>query len=229
MSHSSEQLPVKVYTNADRDKELIIDENKGRSGIYRWVHIESGKSYIGSSYIQNNGASVFSVTRSYSTLNKKDSNSQPKVPITPAALYPDAFLNKNIILKDNKNKAGVYRWVNKVNGSTYIGSSVNLNQRLRSYFSFSFITRSLVRNKSLIYSAIFKYGYSNFQLEILEYCTPENAISREQYYIGLLNPNYNLDSIAGSRLGSLHSEESRLKMSTSAKGRKHTEETKKIN
>lgn len=49
MSHSSEQLPVKVYTNADRDKELIIDENKGRSGIYRWVHIESGKSYIGSS------------------------------------------------------------------------------------------------------------------------------------------------------------------------------------
>jgi len=76
MSHSSEQLPVKVYINAckARDKELIINENKGRTGIYRWVakqHIESGKSYIGSS--------VFSVTRSYSTLNKKDSNSKPKV------------------------------------------------------------------------------------------------------------------------------------------------------
>ena len=51
------------------------------------MHIESGKSYIGSSR-------VFSVTRSYSTLNKKDSNSQPKVIITPVALYPDAFINK---------------------------------------------------------------------------------------------------------------------------------------
>jgi len=44
----------------------------------------------------------------------------------------------------------------------------------------------------------------------------------------LLKPNYNLNSIAGSRLGSIHSEESRLKMSKSAKGRKHTEETKKL-
>lgn len=50
MSYSSEQLPpVRVYTNADIDKKIIIEENKGRSGIYRWVHIESGKSYVGSS------------------------------------------------------------------------------------------------------------------------------------------------------------------------------------
>ena len=219
MSTSSEPVAVRVYLNPDKDKELIVDENKARAGIYRWVQIESGKSYIGSS-------KLFYVTRSYSTLNKKDSNSQSNAIITPAALYPDAFLNKNILLKDNKNKAGVYRWVNKVNDSSYIGSSVNLNQRLRSYFNFSFITRSLVRNKSLIYSAILKYGYSNFQLEILEYCLPENAISREQYYLDLLKPNYNINSIAGSRLGSIHSEESRLKMSNSAKGRKHTEETK---
>lgn len=73
-----------------------------------------------------------------------------------------------------------------------------------------------------------KYGYCNFQLEILEYCTKENAISREQYYIDLLKPEYNLNLIAGSRLGSVNSEESRLKMSNSAKGRKLTEETKKL-
>lgn len=80
----------------------------------------------------------------------------------------------------------------------------------------------------MIYSAILKYGYSNFQLEILEYCTKENTISREQYYIDLLNPEYNLNSTAGSRLGSIHSEESRLKMSNSAQGRKHTEEAKNL-
>lgn len=218
---TSSKVPAIIYTNPDKEKELIVNENKGRTGIYRWVHIESGKSYIGSSRF-------FSNTRPYSTLNNNDTNSQTKKSLIPAAIYPEAYINKTIILNDNKNKAGVYRWVNKINGSTYIGSSVNLNLRFRSYYNFSFISSTLAKGKSLIYSAILKYGYSNFQLEILEYCTKENTISREQYYIDLLKPEYNLNSTAGSRLGSIHTEESRLKMSNSAQGRKHTEETKNL-
>ena len=38
---------------------------------------------------------------------------------------------------------------------------------------------------SLIARALLKYGYSNFQLEILEYCKPLNCIEREQYFIDL--------------------------------------------
>lgn len=49
MSTSSKLVPVRIYINPDKEKELIVNENKGRTGIYRWVHIESGKSYIGSS------------------------------------------------------------------------------------------------------------------------------------------------------------------------------------
>lgn len=49
MSTSSKPVPVKVYLNPDKEKESIVNENKGRTGIYRWVHIESGKSYVGSS------------------------------------------------------------------------------------------------------------------------------------------------------------------------------------
>jgi hypothetical protein len=49
MSTSSKPVPCTVYLNPDKEKELIINENKGRTGIYRWVHLESGKSYIGSS------------------------------------------------------------------------------------------------------------------------------------------------------------------------------------
>lgn len=49
MSTSSKPVPCTVYLNPDKEKELIISENKGRTGIYRWVHLESGKSYIGSS------------------------------------------------------------------------------------------------------------------------------------------------------------------------------------
>ena len=35
MSISSKPVPVQVYLNPDKDKELIINENKGRTGIYR--------------------------------------------------------------------------------------------------------------------------------------------------------------------------------------------------
>lgn len=172
--------------------------------------------------------------RSYSHLAKdvsKESNSvnsSNSIRVIPTVVYPDAFLNKSIILKDNKNKVGIYRWVNKENGNTYIGSSVNLGRRLRVYYDFSFLSVRVQKSQSRIYSAILKYGYSNFQLEILEYCTKEKAVSREQYYIDLFKPEYNLNSTAGSRLGSYHSEETKRKMSKSAQGRRLTEQTKNL-
>lgn len=55
-----------------------------------------------------------------------------------------------------------------------------------------------------IYNAIIKYGYTNFKLEILEYCNPDIVLLREQYYIDLLKPEYNILSIAGSTFGYKH-------------------------
>lgn len=167
--------------------------------------------------------------RSYSYLAKEgDSLDRSNSSVIPIVVYPDAFLNKSIILKDNKNKVGIYRWVNKKNGNTYIGSSVNLGRRLKVYYDFSFLSIRVQTSKSRIYSAILKYGYSNFQLEILEYCTKEKAVSREQYYIDLFKPEYNLNPTAGSRLGSIHSEETKGIMSNTHKGHKLTEETKNL-
>lgn len=64
----------------------------------------------------------------------------------------------------------------------------------------------------MIYSSILKHGYSSFSLEILEYCDRDKAISREQYFLDLLNPEYNILKKAGSRLGSKHSLEVIAKM-----------------
>jgi hypothetical protein len=53
--------------------------------------------------------------RSYSHLAKdvpKESDSIDRSnssSVIPIVVYPDAFLNKSIILKDNKNKVGIYR------------------------------------------------------------------------------------------------------------------------
>ena len=71
-----------------------------------------------------------------------------------------------------------------------------------------------------------KYGYSNFSLEILEYCDPCSLLTRENHYIKLLKPEYNVLQIAGSRLGHKHTEESKAKIAAALLGYKHTEESK---
>lgn len=63
----------------------------------------------------------------------------------------------------------------------------------------------------VINRALLKYGYANFSLEILEYCEPSKCTEREQYYLDLLKPEYNVLPIAGSCLGYKHSEESKKK------------------
>jgi hypothetical protein len=73
--------------------------------------------------------------RPFSTLNKEIKNPSSES-LIPAVIYPYASTDKSIILKDNKNKAGIYRGVNKVNGNSYVGSSENLTDRFRKYYSF---------------------------------------------------------------------------------------------
>jgi hypothetical protein len=41
--------PVKVYKNADTEKESIFRYNKGKSGIYMWTNLLNNKRYVGSS------------------------------------------------------------------------------------------------------------------------------------------------------------------------------------
>jgi group I intron endonuclease len=63
-------------------------------------------------------------------------------------------------------------------------------------------------------------------LEILEYCDPLDVVEREQYYIDLLRPKYNILKTAGSRLGHKHWEETKDKISTAMKGKILDQETK---
>lgn len=68
-----------------------------------------------------------------------------------------------------------------------------------------------------------KHGYSKFRLDILEFCDPCDVIKREQYYINLLKPEYNILKTAGSMLGYKHTEKALAKFI----GRKHSEITRK--
>lgn len=62
---------------------------------------------------------------------------------------------------------------------------------------------------SIIYKAIFKYGHDNFNLKILEYCSINDLIVREQYYLDNIKPVYNILNNAGSSRGYRHTEASK--------------------
>jgi len=118
---------------------------------------------------------------------------QPELDIilSPSKVYSNPDSQKKQITKDNKDKIGVYRWTNLVNGKSYVGSSVNLAWRLSKYYSDGYLKTKLNSGQSAIYRAILKYGHSKFKLEILEYCESPCATFWEQYYLELLRPEYN--------------------------------------
>jgi excinuclease UvrABC nuclease subunit len=78
--------------------------------------------------------------------------------------YYNANKLKDIILKENKNKCGIYRWNNIVTGKSYIGSAKCLRTRFFKYYSIISLNYSLKRGTSAIYSALLKHGYEKFKL-----------------------------------------------------------------
>ena len=84
--------------------------------------------------------------------------------------------------------------------------------------------------------ALFKDGYSNFELTILEYCEVAELLIREKHYWGIFNPEYNIAKEPGAPMsGRKHSEETKQILSDANKGenhqmygKNHTEETKLI-
>ena len=150
-------------------------------------------------------------------------------------VYTSADTQKTDILKDNIDKSGIYLWENKNNKRFYIGSSINLKRRLNSYYNLKSLAKEPTR---YINNAILKEGHSAFILYILEYCSKEILLQREQHYFDLLKPSYNICPIAGSTLGLLHNEDTKNKISINKLGTNlgednhfynkiHTDEAKK--
>ena len=123
--------------------------------------------------------------------------------LNPVKVYENANISKFDIISYNKNKSGVYRWVNLLTGKSYIGCSVNLRNRFYDYYNLSHLEKR--KKNSIRYSSLLKNFNSNFKLEILEYCEKSIVREKEIYYINLLKPEYNILNNAG--LGYTHSEE----------------------
>ena len=128
----------------------------------------------------------------------------------PLKTYENFKENRLDILKEQKDKSGVYCLINKINGNAYVGSSINLASRMRNYLNTTFLKSKQNINMPIV-KALLKYNQENFTLLILENVEPNNLTIRETYYITYVMPYYNV-----------------LKQGYSSLGYNHTEETKKL-
>ena len=109
-------------------------------------------------------------------------------------LYKNFLLNKSIILKENRNKPGIYKLHNKKTNKCYIVRSNNLTRRLLDYYNDNYLNNN---KHKCICKDMLEHGKENFSLEILEYCDHNEFMGqREQYYIDIINPEYNIQRTA---------------------------------
>lgn len=113
------------------------------------------------------------------------STSKSGNPSSALAIFSDAYIDKPYTLKYIKGKFGIYMWTNKLNGKKYVGSSVDLRRRLSEYYN---INRILNAKSMPIKIALFKYGYTNFTLTILEICDKDSLMSREKHFFEVYFP-----------------------------------------
>jgi group I intron endonuclease len=138
--------------------------------------------------------------------------------------YENADKYKKLAIKENKEKAGIYRILNKKSGDFYIGSSIDIGNRLNQHLYLA--SSGKFKGNSKLYNAVFKYGLENFSLEILEYCSLDQLLNREQYFMDLLKPKYNILKQAYSFQGFTHSEYTKKHLSKIKTGLKFTKEQK---
>jgi group I intron endonuclease len=113
-------------------------------------------------------------------------------------IYLSPLSEKWAISLENRGSSGVYALICKASNKFYVGSSVCLANRLLDYMQPAYLAQLVNRP---ILKALRKYGVNNFIFIVLETCQASVVLEREQYWLDLINPEYNLSPSAGSTLG----------------------------
>jgi len=112
----------------------------------------------------------------------------------------DPYHNRNKIAEVAKGAKGVYIFEVENKNICYVGSSINLYNRVCSYFMPSILNKA--DRKVLRY--LNKYGFTDIKLIllILDFnSTCEHVLELEQYYIDTLSPSLNVELVAGGYNG----------------------------
>jgi hypothetical protein len=115
-------------------------------------------------------------------------------------LINDPFNNRSEISKIAKGEKGVYIFEIKSKNLKYVGSSINLYNRVCSYFMPSILAKSDRR----VLRYFNKYGFNDVNLTLFIMNSDsswDQVIELEQYLIDTLSPELNVDLVAGGYTG----------------------------
>jgi group I intron endonuclease len=101
----------------------------------------------------------------------------------------------------------------------YIGSAVNFNIRKGQHL---YCLKNNKHHSKILQNHFNKYGASDLVFNIIEHINDKLVlISREQFFINLLAPEFNVRKVAGSNIGFKHTEEWKINKSKIMKGQKY--------
>lgn len=147
------------------------------------------RNFHSSSQMHNNQTYDFMIT---DDPNKQNND---KIPKYTKVFVENPYNNRKLILKLAKNQKGIYIWED--NKHVYVGHSVNLYNRISSYFM-----PSILQTKARRVLRYFnKHGFNNVNLTIYIVdvnCTIDDLVRLEQHFIDTLKPNLNVDLVASS-------------------------------
>jgi group I intron endonuclease len=108
-----------------------------------------------------------------------------------------------------KVASGIYLIRHRESGNSYVGSSVNIPTRWKQH---RYVLRRGNHPAKYLQNSWNKYGPDAFEFSVLEEVAGQSRlIEREQAYIDLWKPVYNVAQVAGSRFGVPQSDECKAK------------------
>jgi len=115
---------------------------------------------------------------------------------------------------------GIYKITNP-KSSIYIGQSIDIERRFKTYKSLN----SKVKLQPKLFNSFLKYGVENHKFEIILECNVNELNDKERYYQDIYNSisrtnGLNCILTKSNDKSGTYSEESKLKMSNSAKNKK---------
>lgn len=162
------------------------------------------------------------------TVHSNPTNTHDLVELEKNIISPtfiDFNNHKKIELKHKTNYV-IYKIQNKINSKIYIGSSKSIRNRWKQHKWM--LKRNKHYNKKL-QNAWNKYGEKNFEFSILETVSNEEDLKKkEQVFLSLVKPEYNLCKIAYRTTGYKHTAKWKEENSKRMIGNKHTSGKKRI-
>lgn len=141
---------------------------------------------------------------------------------------------KSKISPSDLSSSGIYIITNSINDKVYVGSAKCFRLRVAGHK----YTLSKGKHNRRFQNFVDKYGVDTLSISVLELCSEQDLLIREQYWIDFYeswksSKGFNVAKIAGSNLGckmpESHKEACRVRMieNTNSVGRKWTEEERR--